>query len=151
RIKMTGQITNHLWHSTLFALAAGLLTFLFRGDRAPGRYLVWFIASVKVLIPFSLLISFRSQFHCAPSQRPPSAETLVFTIEQIAQPFPLASRLVPTRPAPIDRSVFILCVWAAGCLVLVVLRTRQWLTILAAVRESRLMRILQSVEVRSTS
>jgi hypothetical protein len=31
-------IANHLWQSTLFAMAAGLLTLAFRKHRAPVRY-----------------------------------------------------------------------------------------------------------------
>ncbi|HEY4085460.1 MAG TPA: hypothetical protein VGM43_05955, partial [Bryobacteraceae bacterium] len=49
-------IANHLWQSTLFAVAAGLLTLTLRKNRAAVRYWVWLAASVKFLIPFSLLI-----------------------------------------------------------------------------------------------
>ena len=48
---------NHLWQSTLFALAAGLLTLMLRKNRAAIRHGVWLAASVKFLVPFSLLIS----------------------------------------------------------------------------------------------
>jgi len=39
---MTGAITNHVWQSTLFAVAAGLLTLVFRRNRAQVRYWLWF-------------------------------------------------------------------------------------------------------------
>ena len=54
---MTGEIINHLWQSTVFALLAGLLTLAFRKNRAQVRYWLWLSASVKFLLPFSLLLT----------------------------------------------------------------------------------------------
>src|SRR5215471_2802359 len=48
---------NHLWQSTLFAAVAGLLTLILRKNHARARYWLWLAASVKFLVPFSLLIS----------------------------------------------------------------------------------------------
>jgi len=48
---------NHLWQSTVFAAAAGLLTRILRKNHARARYWLWLAASVKFLIPFSLLIN----------------------------------------------------------------------------------------------
>jgi bla regulator protein BlaR1 len=53
---VTPAIVAHLWQSTLFAGAAWLVTLALRTDRAQVRYCVWFTASAKFLIPFSLLI-----------------------------------------------------------------------------------------------
>jgi len=47
---------NHVWQSTLFAAAAGLLTLLLRVNRAEVRYWIWLAASVKFLIPCSILV-----------------------------------------------------------------------------------------------
>lgn len=49
------SLANHLWQSTLFAAAAGLLTLSLRKNRAQTRYWLWLAASVKFLIPFSPL------------------------------------------------------------------------------------------------
>jgi bla regulator protein blaR1 len=54
---MIGAWTNHLWQTTIFALAAGLLTIGFRRHRAAVRYWLWFSASVKFFVPLSLLMS----------------------------------------------------------------------------------------------
>src|SRR4030095_7023043 len=54
-------IANHLWQSTLFAAAAGLLALALRNNRAQARYWLWLAASVKLPIPFSLLVSAGSQ------------------------------------------------------------------------------------------
>jgi beta-lactamase regulating signal transducer with metallopeptidase domain len=51
-----GHVIDHLWQSTLFAIAVGLLTLAFRRNRARVRYALWFAASVKFLVPFSLII-----------------------------------------------------------------------------------------------
>jgi hypothetical protein len=50
-------LANHLWQSTLFAGAAGLLTLLLRKNRAAIRHSLWLTASLKFLVPFSLLIA----------------------------------------------------------------------------------------------
>jgi bla regulator protein BlaR1 len=54
-VAMAPALGNHVWQSTLFAIAAGLLTLFLRNNHARNRYLLWLTASVKFLIPFSLL------------------------------------------------------------------------------------------------
>ncbi len=54
---MMSVVTNHLWQSTVFAIVAGLLSLAFRKNRAHVRYWLWFSASLKFLIPFSLLLT----------------------------------------------------------------------------------------------
>ena len=51
---------NHLWQSTLFASIAGLLTLALRKNHARVRYWLWLAASLKFLIPFSLLVGIGS-------------------------------------------------------------------------------------------
>ena len=48
-------VLNHLWQSTLVLLGAGLLTLLVRESSARLRYLLWWAASLKFLVPFALL------------------------------------------------------------------------------------------------
>ncbi len=47
------QLWNHLWQSTLFAVAVALLAFTLRRYPARIRYWLWMTASAKFLIPFS--------------------------------------------------------------------------------------------------
>ncbi len=42
---MISMLANHLWQSTAFAVAAGLLTLLFRRNRGRVRYAVWLAVS----------------------------------------------------------------------------------------------------------
>ena len=48
-------IVNHLWQSTLAMMVAWLLTLILRNNQARTRYWIWMAASLKLLIPFSLL------------------------------------------------------------------------------------------------
>src|SRR4030095_11842120 len=58
---MIEQAANHLWQSTLVAALAGLLTLMFKRNRAQVRYWLWLAASLKFLIPFTALIALGPQ------------------------------------------------------------------------------------------
>jgi beta-lactamase regulating signal transducer with metallopeptidase domain len=47
---------DHLWQSSLFALVAGVLALMLSRNQARMRYRLWLAASLKFLIPFSLLV-----------------------------------------------------------------------------------------------
>ena len=53
---MLTEIVNHLWQSTLVAAAIAVLAALLRNDGAHVRYWLWWAASAKFLVPFSLLM-----------------------------------------------------------------------------------------------
>jgi bla regulator protein blaR1 len=77
---------NHLWQSMLFAGTAGLLTLLLRRNYARARYWLWLAASVKFLIPFSLLVGIGS--HLGWSLGSTGTRTgLYFAMEEVGQPF----------------------------------------------------------------
>ena len=52
---LKSALLNHLWQSTLVVGAAWLLVLALRKHHARVRYWVWMAASVKFLLPFSLL------------------------------------------------------------------------------------------------
>ena len=54
---MIAALMNHLWQSTLFAIAAAITAAALRKNGAHIRHGVWVIASLKFLAPFSLLMS----------------------------------------------------------------------------------------------
>lgn len=58
---MTALLLDHLWQSTLFAVAIAALAWALRRNGAHVRYWLWLTASVKFLIPFSLLTFAGSQ------------------------------------------------------------------------------------------
>ena len=62
-------VLNHLLQSTLFAGLAALLAFLFRKNFARIRYWLWVAASLKFLVPFSLLLALGSHLGWIPLRR----------------------------------------------------------------------------------
>ena len=94
---MIPAIFNHLWQSTLFAAMVGLLTLALRKNRARVRHGVWLAASIKFLIPISLLMSlggaipWRSVPHIVAT-----STNAVVVMDAVSQPFtwaPITSRL----------------------------------------------------------
>src|SRR5882724_11635018 len=152
---MIGELTNHLWQSTLFGVAAGLLTVAFRKNRAQVRHWLWFSASFKFLTPFALLMNLGSHLQWAPAAQKIAtriaAPAVSFTMMQISQPFP--ETLPPALSTRDTRNWVlpsILGVWACGFASVALIRFRGWLRIRAAVHASTTIDIPATVEVRSS-
>jgi len=126
---------NHLWQSTIFAIAAGLLTRAFRRNRAQTRYAIWLAASVKFLIPFSLLVSAGTHL---PWARVSAARPLLpAAVEEISRPFqpPTQTRV---SPPPAERSGPVLSavvpiVWLCGFIGLLLFWYLRWRRLRSAV------------------
>ncbi len=153
---MIGQGTNHLWQSTLFAVAAALVTLVFRKNRAQVRYCLWLSASVKFLVPFALLTSLGNSLWSALAARKIATEfappAVSLTMDQITQPFPDTFSFVPSAPLTHTNdwiSIAILGVWVCGFVGVVLVRFRGWLQIRAAMRASTPIDTRASVAVRS--
>jgi len=140
-------MSNHLWHSTLFALAAALLTLAFRKNRAAVRYGLWFSASVKFLIPFALLtmLGGRVERHTGRPALPAAVTPLV----QISEPFPDAPYFSPQGHRDWTGGV-ILSAWLWGFLGVALMRLRGWRDIRAAVRSSAPFEIAAPMDVRTS-
>jgi uncharacterized protein (TIGR03435 family) len=152
---MIGELTNHLWQSTLFAVVAWLLTIAFRKNRAQVRHWLWFSASFKFLIPFSLLMTLGSQLEWAPAGKKPATQiaspAVSFTMMQVSQPFPDALPLgLSTRANHHWALLAILGVWACGFASVALIRFRGWLRIRAAVRASSPIDIPAALAIRSS-
>ena len=147
---MIGEFSNHLWQSTLFALAAGLLTVAFRKNRAKVRYWLWLSASVKFLVPFTLLMGLGSHLEWAPAAKRIPAPAVSLTMVQITQPFTDTLLLAPSPRNARDWAPVAILVWACGFVAIALIRSRDWLRIRAAVRSSTPLQILATVEVRSS-
>lgn len=70
-IQWISPLENHLWQSTAFAAAAWLLTLALQKNQARARYWIWLCASVKFLVPFSLLFAIGAALR--PTVAPPIA------------------------------------------------------------------------------
>lgn len=101
------EFANHLWQSTLFAVLVAVLCYWLRKDGAHVRYWLWWIASVKFLVPFSVLTAVGAWLadDAAVAFVP---EIWTDRAEVVARPF--AESLSP--------GALLLAVWAAGSAVL---------------------------------
>jgi uncharacterized protein (TIGR03435 family) len=147
---MMHAVVEHLWESTLFALAAGLSTLALRNNAARVRYWLWFAASVKFLIPFSLLTLLGSTFHWQQSSAAPlGGRALVEALQ------PLAVALAPPQvalraPAPGSAHIglILVSIWAAGCAAILARWLVQWVRMRAVLRSSVPAAIEAPVSVR---
>lgn len=134
---------NHLWQSTLFAIAAGLLTLILRNNYARTRYLLWLTASVKFLIPFSCLSSLGS--HIAWWHGSAGANSgLYIAMDQLSQPFSQSRISLISETTPAIRSASLLdllpallaAVWLCGIAVAVLAWYMRWRRISSVMREA---------------
>ena len=119
---MIDALINHLWQSTVFALAAALLTLAFRKNGAKVRFLIWLAASVKFLIPFSLFVSVGEYFRWDAAPQLPSGAGLL-VLGQIAQPaavvtndFVAALSASATIPWGVNAWTLLISIWLLGAL-----------------------------------
>lgn len=151
---MLAALTNHLWQSTIFALAAALLTLAFRKNRAQIRYALWLAASLKFLVPFVLLIELGSNLwnvlgaqNVTQQIAPPAVAQAML---QIAQPVSDSLSFAPAAQHATNWPLAILITtWACGFLAIVLMRLRAWLRVRATLRCSVCIEIPAPVEVRS--
>ena len=149
-------IANHLWQSTLFAAAVGLLVVVCRRFGPRARYGLWLAASAKFLIPFSILSAAGRWL----GQRGdvPIATPLSFAIEQVNEPFSseLFSSIAPSHAVshPVDWMSMAIwglwALWAAGALCIVVRWVRGIRQVRAAVREASPHAFVGVVPVKSS-
>src|SRR5580704_15258061 len=83
---MAPAAANHLWQSTVFAILAALLTLTLRKNHARARCWLWQAASLKFLVPFSLLIGLGSHLPWLRSSEG-TPIGLYSAMEQVSQPF----------------------------------------------------------------
>lgn len=155
----SAALVNHLWQSTVVTVVAWLLTLTLRSNHARTRYWVWMIASVKFLIPFSLLIAAGESLRSAVAT-PIQTPVLAAVMEQITQPFPqTASSTTVTyaHTAPVVAAhpsdllpLFLAAVWLCGSFAIAFSWARGWWRIRAAVRGSSQMTLLAEVPVLSS-
>jgi bla regulator protein blaR1 len=132
---------NHLWQSTGFLVAAGLLTLVLRKNQARGRYWLWLAASVKFLIPFSVLVAVGNHlawWHGSVASRP----GFYVAVEEVSQPF--TQPAIPAVPhvAAVGGSsamshmlpAVLVGVWLCGFVTVLVLWCLRWRRVSAAVR-----------------
>ena len=148
---MISELANHLWQSTLFACVMGLLTLMLRSNRAAVRHALWLAASVKFLVPFSLLIGLGSQVEwrkapVIPQPRLNVGEQISKPLAILASPAGLLARQAPSRFPPVLVSLW-LCGFAANCLAW----WRRWRQVRAAWRAASPLPLNLPIPVLSSS
>jgi beta-lactamase regulating signal transducer with metallopeptidase domain len=142
---------DHLWQSTLFAAAMGVLTLAFRSNRAAVRHALWFMASLKFLVPFSALtvlgeFLFR-RFDAAYSPPP-----LFLHAAKLVRPFSdsYSPSAVQTAPQP-HLTAALLALWGCGFAVLSVLWLVKWKRLNDAVRNARSVSTARPLAVKAST
>jgi bla regulator protein blaR1 len=142
-------IVGHLWQSTAFAGAAWLVVLTLRRNRATLRYWVWFAASAKFLIPFSLLVVLGTWMPNRPAPRPVPAR-LVAAVEQFSQPlaFSLTGNIaVAPKASPSYLAAIALAVWASGFAVVAAFWILKWRHVHGLRRRASPARLPSGVEI----
>jgi bla regulator protein blaR1 len=134
---ISSELLNHLWQSTAVALLAWPIAILLRRNHARIRYWVWLVASLKFLLPFSLLISVGELLQpTVPA--PISQPALTAVVERVAEP--ASAQMDSVSDPPLSAShrdklfIPIVAVWVCGSLLFVVRFWRIWRRINATVR-----------------
>ena len=134
-------VADHLWQSTLFAVAVALLTLALRKQSAQVRYIIWLAASLKFLLPFTLLSAIGSRL--SPAHTPAPGNTGINFIEEFAQPF--TQPLAPTHtaviagtdsPTPLHWQTLLLITWLCGAVAVLLIWLARWLKVSAARRNA---------------
>jgi bla regulator protein BlaR1 len=147
---------NHLWQSTLFAITAGLLTLILRKNQARARYWLWLAASVKFLVPFSLLVGI-GNYLAWPRGPAGTNSGLYFVMEGVGQPFtqPFTQpmiRAVSTSSTVSTGLIHLLPVllggaWLCGFVMVLLIWYVRWRRVSAATRKS--VPLLEGREVKA--
>jgi len=125
---MLAFIALHLWQSTLFLLAAWLLTLAFKRNAAEIRYCLWFAASSKFLVPLALLQSLGDRMGRALPEPPDVDPTLIDTASALLSPsIPGATAIAGSTLSQIQSVAVV--IWAVGVAILCLRWFLQWRSI----------------------
>jgi TonB family protein len=120
-------IVEHIWESTVVAIAAGGVSLILRRNSASVRYWIWFTAAVKFLVPFAALAALANQFALPQSPQAATNVLAAATIVFRGSALPAVSEAT---------SVAIIFVWASGACVVIVGWLSQWLRLAACAAEA---------------
>jgi bla regulator protein BlaR1 len=156
---MMEQLTNHLWQSTVCAIAIALLTIFFRKSGAHVRYWLWFSASIKFFVPFAVLLAFGQQLEWASTVRHVTSPVVSDAVSRMSEPFlEIAPSNLPALPSDAHRIDWtgrvVPGVWACGFLAIALIRIRLWWRIRKVVNGSTRLElpeagIASSMQIRS--
>ena len=122
---------KHLWQSTVFALAIACLALMMRKHQARVRYWLWMAASLKFLLPFSLLVGIGGRLAWLRGPSGPNTG-LYYAIEEI--------RVIAGETSgfafPLHLLPALVAVWLVGFTVVVSVWCWRWRKISSALRDA---------------
>ncbi len=122
---MWPAVANHLWQSTVFAVLAALLTLVLRKNQARVRYSIWLAASLKFLIPFSLLIQLGG--HLARTHVAATAPNAVYSrVEEVSVPFSRGPAAIVAAHATLSMPTIFMGLWLCGFVIVMVRWCLRW-------------------------
>ncbi|MBI2684744.1 MAG: TIGR03435 family protein [Acidobacteria bacterium] len=137
-------LANHLWQSTVFAAVAWLLTLTLRKNQAAVRYGLWLAASLKFLVPFSLLVGVGSMVEWRPSPAI-AAQPIPPILRQMSQPFaepePTLLPVAESLPAGGQLPGILFAVWLGGIAISGAYWFRLWRRVRATLRSATPLRM----------
>jgi bla regulator protein blaR1 len=147
-------LADHLWQSTVFALAMALLAALLRNSAARVRYALWLAASLKFLVPFAALVAAGASLPWRAAVEPPSP--MLMMTQTVVSPFADDRSLVRAAAAVsaygIDWSLLgAAALWLGGLAVVLMrwaaawLRTRRLVRAATLVEAGRVVRVLHEL------
>jgi beta-lactamase regulating signal transducer with metallopeptidase domain len=133
---MITLLLDHLWQSTAFALVIVALAFLLKNNAAQWRYGLWFAASIKFLIPFSLLVGVGTHV-IQPVVPDMMAAVSVMAVQQVAQPFSASDPVLAFHETDIDWLPLVGAAWSVGFGFILLAAFRHWLRMGKVLRHAR--------------
>lgn len=136
---------NHIWQSTAFAAVVGLLTLVLRKHQARIRFSLWLAASIKFLVPFSLLIALGGLLPKPQQVVSGSRMGLYSAIDVAGQPFSVGSATGIGSAVPAESllqhltaqlPVVVTAVWILGAFVVLLVWVSRWRQAAAILRRA---------------
>jgi bla regulator protein blaR1 len=143
-VSIAPAVGNHLWQSTVFAVVAGLLTLVLRKNQARARYWIWMAASLKFLIPLSLLVGIGGRLGWLRTSD--GIETgFSFAMDEFSQPFaqptlPVKSHVAAAAASPLAGLWHLLpaiagTLWLCGFVAVLFTWAARWWRMSSALRD----------------
>lgn len=148
-------LANHVWQSTVVVVVAALVTLALKENQAKARYRIWWIASIKFLVPMSLFVAVGGQFRWSPSAKYPETYVSAVVFEQASQPFTsipvFSATSVPAARNSRSRAewaaVLVLAIWIGGLLTCLLKWWDKWRRARTVVNQSTLLTDGREVEM----
>ncbi len=148
---LESAMLNHLWQSTVFAAVVAVAALLLRRNQARVRHGLWAAASVKFLLPFSLLVGLGGLLpHGDAAEAVSAAQGVVYdTVDRAGTPFSDAAMVLAGIPmvrtthgmSVRERTMellpeVLLGVWACGAVMVLLVWMVRWRRVRAILRRA---------------